>query len=71
MLQSKVGNLHSGDEAKVSRGVHLHSDQLGTGIYNTCLPGRKIIVMEDLIATRLWTSNRLSFPCTVLEESVH
>jgi hypothetical protein len=28
MLKSKVGDLHSGDEAKVSRRVHLHSDQL-------------------------------------------
>ena len=51
MLESKVGDLHSGDEAKVSRRVHLHSDQLV--IFNTCLPGRKIIVMEDMIATRL------------------
>jgi hypothetical protein len=29
MLESQMGNLHSGDEAKVSRRIHLHSDQLG------------------------------------------
>jgi hypothetical protein len=65
MLESKVGNLHSGDEAKVSRGVHLHSDQLGILNTGTCLQGRKIMVMQDLVATRGYEQvAEFPFPCT-------